>query len=51
MRTDVVNAQKMMELHLDEAESALKATDLETAKRELQGAEREIEKLEKFIGR
>jgi len=51
LRTDMVNAQKMMEMHLDDAEAAWKSGALDDAKKELQDAEREIEKLEKFLGK
>ncbi len=51
LRTDMVNAQKMMEMHLDDAEAAWKSGELDQARKDLQDAEREVEKLEKFIGR
>ena len=51
LRGDMLNAQKMMELHLDEAEASLKSGELDQARKELSDAEREIDKLEKFLGR
>jgi hypothetical protein len=40
-----------MEFLLDEAEAALKRQDLAAAKRNLDNAERETDKLEQFLGR
>jgi hypothetical protein len=51
MRGDVTVAQQQMEFHLDEAESALKERDLDGAKKSLAAAERELERLEKLLGR
>jgi hypothetical protein len=51
LRGDIVNAQHRMEMFLDEAESELRSGDADEAKKNLDSAEREIEKLEKFLGR
>ncbi len=51
MRMDVVTGQQRMGFYLDEAESAYKAGDIPKMKKNLDSAEREIEKLEKFLGR
>jgi len=51
LRGDVQNMKDRMELQLDEAERAIKTGDAEGAKKNLEAAEREIEHLEKFLGR
>jgi hypothetical protein len=51
MRADVTTAQQRMEFHLDEAEAALKERDADGAKKSLAAAERELERLEKLLGR
>ncbi|HET8549313.1 MAG TPA: protein kinase [Bryobacteraceae bacterium] len=51
MRGDITTAQQRMEFHLDEAEASLRERDVEGAKKNLAAAEREIERLEKFLGR
>ena len=51
MRGDIVTTQQRMELYLNEAESAGKSGDPVAMKKYLGSAEREIEKLEKFLGR
>jgi hypothetical protein len=51
MRGDIVTAQQRMELYLNEAEAALKSGDPAKGKKNLDSAEREIEKIEKFLGR
>ena len=51
LRQDVQTSEQRMEYHLDEAEAALKAADSARMKRSLDSAEREIEKIEKFLGR
>jgi len=51
LRGDIVTAQQRMELFLNEAESAGKSGDPVAMKKNLTAAEREIEKLEKFLGR
>jgi hypothetical protein len=50
LRTDVSASWKRMEYLLDEAEAALKRRDLAAAKKNLQSAERETDRLEKFLG-
>jgi hypothetical protein len=51
MRGDIVTTQQRMELYLNEAEASLKSGDPVRVKKNLDSAEREIEKLEKFLGR
>ena len=51
LRGDMVTAQQRMELYLNEAEAAGKSGDPGAMKKNLGSAEREIEKLEKFLGR
>ena len=51
LRGDIVTTQKRMELYLNEAETAGKSGDPVAMKKYLGSAEREIEKLEKFLGR
>ena len=51
MRGDIVTSESRMGYQLDEAEDALKAGDPVRMKRTLDLAEREIEKVEKFLGR
>ncbi|MEP6539269.1 MAG: protein kinase [Bryobacteraceae bacterium] len=51
LRGDIVTAQQRMEAYLNEAEADVKAGDPTTMKKHLASAEREIEKLEKFLGR
>lgn len=51
LRGDIVTAQQRMELYLNEAEAAGKSGDPVAMKKNLASAEREIEKLEKFLGR
>ena len=51
LRGDIVTTQKRMELYLNEAETAGKSGDPVAMKKYLASAEREIEKLEKFLGR
>jgi hypothetical protein len=50
LRADIVSTQQRMEYQLDQAEGALTAGDPSKAKKSLESAEREIEKLEKFLG-
>lgn len=51
MRGDMVAAHQRMEFHLDEGERALKNGDPVAAKRSLDAAERELERLEGWLGR
>ena len=51
LRGDIVTAQQRMELYLNEAEAAAKSGDPVAMRKNLASAEREIEKLEKFLGR
>jgi serine/threonine-protein kinase len=50
LRADMVTAQQRMEFYLDEADSSFKSGDPAKMKKNLDSAEREIEKLEKFLG-
>lgn len=50
LRTDIAVAEKRLELHMDEAESALRAGDTERAKNQLDSAERALSVLERFWG-
>ncbi|MDX2152688.1 MAG: serine/threonine-protein kinase [Bryobacteraceae bacterium] len=49
LRGDIVSANQRMEYQLDLAEAALRANDPVTAKKHLENAEREMEKLERFL--
>ena len=51
LRTDIAASWKRMEFLLDEAEAALKRQDLPGAKRNMDLAERETDKIEQFLGR
>jgi serine/threonine-protein kinase len=51
LRGDISASWKRMEFLLDEAEAALKRQDLAAARRNLENAERETDKLEQFLGR
>ncbi len=51
LRGDIVTSRQRMEAYLNEAEASLKSADPARAKRNMDAAEREIEKLEKFLGR
>ena len=51
MRGDMAAAQKRMEFLIDEANNSLAAKDAGGAKRNMDLAERDLEKLEKFLGR
>jgi hypothetical protein len=51
LRGDIAAAQQRMELHLDEAEAAIQSGDAGAAKDSLAAAEREVERIEKFLGR
>ncbi|HBY58396.1 MAG TPA: hypothetical protein DEH78_01155, partial [Solibacterales bacterium] len=49
LRGDIVSANQRMEYQLDQAEAAVRANDPAAAKKHLEAAEREMEKLEKFL--
>jgi serine/threonine-protein kinase len=51
MRQDIVAAMDRMNAYMGEAESSLRSGDTAKGKRYLNSAERELEKLEKFLGR
>lgn len=51
MRQDVLTAQQRAEFYMDESENAMKAGDPAAMRKALDSAEREIERLEKFLGR
>jgi hypothetical protein len=50
LRADMVTAQQRMDFYLDEADASFKFGDPAKMKKNLDSAEREIEKLEKFLG-
>jgi eukaryotic-like serine/threonine-protein kinase len=51
MRGDILTAEQRMENFLDDAQAAVRAGDLEGAKKALASAEREIDRVEGFLGR
>ncbi len=51
MRSDFVSAQRRLELHMDQGEAALKKGDAAAGGRSLDAAERELETLEKALGK
>jgi phage shock protein A len=51
MRGDILTAEQRMENYMDDAEAALRAGDPDRAKKALQTAEREIDKIDTFLGR
>ncbi len=51
LRPDMAAANQRMDFLMKEAAAALSAGDAEAARRNLDLAEREVEKLEKFLGR
>jgi hypothetical protein len=51
LRPDMAAANERMDFLMKEAGAALSAGDADAAKRNLDLAEREVEKLEKFLGR
>jgi hypothetical protein len=51
LRGDMQEASSMMTSYLEGANSAINAGDLNSAKGYMDKAERQIEKLEKFLGR
>lgn len=51
MRGDILTAEQRMENFLDDAQEAVRAGDPERAKKALASAEREIDRLDSFLGR
>jgi serine/threonine-protein kinase len=51
MRQDVLTAQQRAEFYMDEAEAALRSGDPAAMRKALDSAEREIERLDTFLGR
>jgi hypothetical protein len=51
MRSDMVAANQRVEYLMGEANTSLAAADPATAKRNLDLAERDVEKLERFLGK
>jgi eukaryotic-like serine/threonine-protein kinase len=51
MRGDILTAEQRMENFLDDAQAAVRAGDPERAKKALASAEREIDRLDTFLGR
>ena len=51
MRGDITASEQRMENYMDDAQAALRAGDPERAKKALATAEREIDKLDTFLGR
>ncbi len=51
LRGDIAAAWKRMEYYMDQAEAALHKSDVSTAQRHMDAAEREIDRLEAFLGR
>jgi len=51
MRTDMAAARESMDYYLTEAQNSLAAQDLDSAKRKMNQAEANLEKLERFLGR
>jgi hypothetical protein len=51
LRADMTNAAQRMEYCYSQSEAALNRRDAETAKKNLDLAEREVDKLEKFLGK
>lgn len=50
LRADMATAEQRMEYYLDETEAAVKNNDAQAAKRNLDLADREVSKLENFLG-
>jgi hypothetical protein len=50
LRADMATARQRLEYQMDEAENALKSNDGPRARKTLAAAERELEKLENFLG-
>jgi serine/threonine-protein kinase len=51
LRGDITSAEQRMENFLDDAQDAIKSGDLDRAKKSLTNAEREIDRLDGFLGR
>ncbi|MCP5114548.1 MAG: hypothetical protein GY953_27280 [bacterium] len=51
LRSDITASERRLEFYMDEAESALGTNDPDKAKKNLDSAERELQKLERFLGR
>ena len=51
LRGDISASWKRMEHYMDQAEAAIAAKDPDLAKEHMESAEREIQTLEKFLGR
>ena len=51
LRGDMVAAKESMEYLLDEAKASIRAKDADGTKRNLDLAEKQVEKLERFLGR
>ncbi|MGA8152341.1 MAG: serine/threonine-protein kinase [Terriglobales bacterium] len=51
LRGDIASTQESLKIHMSKAQQALQNQDVKSAKRYLDLAEPEIEKLEKFLGR
>ena len=51
MRGDITASEQRMAVYLDDAQDAIKAGDPERAKKALATAEREIDRLDGFLGR
>jgi hypothetical protein len=51
LRGDMANAAQRMEYYFSQAESALNRRDADAARKSLDLAEREVSKLESFIGK
>jgi hypothetical protein len=49
LRADMVAARQRMEFRMDQAEAAIQSGDPEAAKKQLDFAQRELEKLERFL--
>jgi len=50
LRADMAAAEQRMEHYLDEADAAVKSGDAQAAKENIEAAEREVSKLETFLG-
>jgi len=50
-RSDMVGADQRLGYQLDQAEAAMQSGDAEGARKRLDAAERDLERLEKFLGK